>query len=240
MALVRAVDRKQALILNIEQSTFDSVLIADGVAQSMHTASWQPNGMSETDMAEQLTVVLELTVGAFNSTRPGSLFDPATPLFITGSMAGNQDLVAAILSRVAYPAGKIKPWLEYPPHFPASQYAVNIGLASRRLNTVRKLAASEQVPLTMNLLPQMYRPWKPSSRQIYAFLAVTAIIALLIPTYNLISNVNAKTINLKTTYDRGKTQMERRQLSWPSASRCKNFSELTNLSWKWAAILWRT
>ncbi len=211
MALVRAVDRKQALILNIEPSTFDSILIADGVVQSMHTASWQPDGMSENDMAEQLTVVLELTIGASNSSRPGILFDPATPLYITGSMSDDQQLAAAIMSRVVYPAGKIVPWLECPPHFPVSQYAVNIGLASRRPNAAKKPAVSEMVPLTMNLLPQIYRPWKPTSRQIYVFLSVTAIIALLFPTYNLISNVNAKTINLKTTYDRGKAQMERRQ-----------------------------
>lgn len=49
----------------------------------------------------------------------------------------------------------------------------------------------------MNLLPQIYRPWRPSARQIYIFLAVIAIIALLFPTYNLISNVMTKTASLK-------------------------------------------
>lgn len=222
MALSRVVDREQALILNIEPATIDTVLIADGTVQSMHTAAWSPAGMSKNEMAEYLGVSLELNVGSYDSNRPGNPFDAGTPLFITGSMAADQELAAAILARVVYPAGTIVTKLECPAYFPVPEYAVNIGLALRA-GAMKKQLPTEHLPLTMNLLPQIYRPWKPTARQVYVFLSVIAIIALLIPAYNLISNVNAKTINLRTEFNQGKAQMERRQVELASREPLQKF-----------------
>lgn len=131
MALIRVVNREQALILNIEPATIEVVLVADGLPQSIRTSAWQTTSMSLEDMAEYLAVALELTAGAYNSSRPGAELDSATPLFITGGMSGDAELVAAVRARMAYPLEELSPLLECPPHLPASQYAVNIGLASR-------------------------------------------------------------------------------------------------------------
>lgn len=129
LALFRAVNREQALILNIEASTFDIILVADGIAQSIRTSAWQSNNFSIEDRAEHLAVALELTAGAYNTTRPGAELDSTTPLFITGGMSGDTELVDAVHARIAYPLEDLSPLLECPPHLPASQYAVNIGLA---------------------------------------------------------------------------------------------------------------
>lgn len=131
MALIRAVNREQALILNIEPSTIEVVLVADGLPQSIRTSAWQTTSMSREDMAEYLAVALELTAGAYNSSRPGAELDATTPLFITGGMSESTELVAAVQARMAYPLEALTPCLECPSHLPAGQYAVNIGLASR-------------------------------------------------------------------------------------------------------------
>lgn len=211
MALIRAVNREPALILNIETTTIDIVLVTAGVAQNMHTTAWQPAGLSLDDMAEHLAVALELTVGAYNSNHPGAELNSATPLFITGGMSGDHELAAAVHARVAYPLEPLSPPMECPPHLPVSQYAVNIGLASREIAAGKKSGAGGHLPLMMNLLPQIYRPRRPSAKQVYLFFAITAIITLLFPAYNLITEVSAKTTNLKTRYTVGKSEMERRQ-----------------------------
>ena len=79
------------------------------------------------------------------------------------------------------------------------------------------------LPLTMNLLPQIYRPWRPSARQIYIFIAVMAIIALLFPTYNLISNVMTKTSSLKSESTVLNSGMVRRQAELARRQPLQNF-----------------
>lgn len=81
----------------------------------------------------------------------------------------------------------------------------------------------KHLPLTMNLLPQIYRPWRPSARQIYMFLAVIAIIALLFPTYNLISNVMTKTSSLKNESAVLNSGMVRRQAELARRQPLQNF-----------------
>ncbi|MDO8716115.1 MAG: pilus assembly protein PilM [Dehalococcoidales bacterium] len=209
MALIRAVNREQALILNIEPTTIDIILVADGIAQSIHTTGWKPANMSIEDMAEHLAVALDLTAGSYNSTHPGASLDTGTPLFIIGEMSGDLELVAGVQVRVAYPLKSLSPSLEFPPNLPVSQYAVNIGLASREI--VRKPGDGGPIPLTINLLPQIYRPWRPTARQIYLFSAIVAIIALLYPAYNLITDVSSKTTNLRTRYDLANNELNRRK-----------------------------
>ncbi|GAI49724.1 unnamed protein product, partial [marine sediment metagenome] len=103
MALVRAVNREEALILNIEPTSFDVVMVVGGIAEIMRTTAWQEGDLSEEEQAEHLAVALDLTVGFYNSHHPSYPLDPATPLFITGQMSGDLTLIDKLQERVGYP-----------------------------------------------------------------------------------------------------------------------------------------
>ena len=75
-----------------------------------------------------------------------------------------------------------------------------------------KRNADGHLPLTMNLLPKIYRAWRPTARQVYLFAAVIAIIGLLFPVYNLITDVSTKTSELKTKYDSVNNEVSRRKV----------------------------
>ncbi|MFC2021979.1 pilus assembly protein PilM [Chloroflexota bacterium] len=211
MALARAVNREQALILNIESTTFDIVVVNNGVTEVMRTTAWQPDDLSLEDRAEHLVVILELTVGFHNSHNPDSPLDPTIPLFITGQMSGDLDLMETLQARVGYPIESLEPPLEYPAHLPVSQYAVNIGLALKGTAAVKNLEQSGFSLPDINLLPQAYQPWKPSAKQIYFFLAIVAAIALIFPLYQVTSAAIAETAMLKTRSDIINTELEKRQ-----------------------------
>ena len=200
MALIRAVNREQALILNIEPTSFDIVMVVNGVAEVMRTTAWQPADLTMEEKVEHLTVALELTVGFYNSHHPAFPFDPATPLFIAGQMSGDLTLMENLQARVGYSIEPLTPPLEYPEHLPVSQYAVNIGLALKETATAKSPGQGSYSLPDINLLPQVYRPWKPSARQIYFFLAIVAALILLFPLYQLTSNAMDKTAMLKTRY----------------------------------------
>ena len=212
IALARAVNKKQALILNIEPSSFDIIIVVNGIPEVMRTLAWQQDGFTEEDRVEHLAMNLELTVGFYNSRHPDAPLDPATPFFITGQMSRDLDLVEKLPARMGYPLESLAPPLECPKHMPVSQYAVNIGLALKGTVPSKSLEQDGYLPPDINLLPEAYKPWKPSARQVYLAGAVIAAIALLFPLYSMTSGAMGKTADLQAEYNSLNNEMQLKQL----------------------------
>jgi len=201
IALTRAVNKAQALILNIEPSSFDIIVVANGVPEIMRTIAWQQNSRTKEDAWEPLVATLETTVNFYNSRHLDTPLDPATPLFITGQMSTDLTLVEKLQAELGYPIEPLAPSLECPAYLPASQYAVNIGLALREMPSFENSGRGGLVPLDINLLPETYRPWRPTARQLYSFAVIVMALALLFPLFQITSEATAKTANLETKFD---------------------------------------
>lgn len=201
MALARVVNRKQAIILNIEPGSFDTVIVTDGSTDIMHTTAWDGPALSFDEGAEQLATTLNLTIGFFNDGHPDFHLDPQTPLFITGQMSGNSDLTERLQAMTNFTVEPLEPPLEYPEHLPVSQYAVNIGLALKGKLLADVLEKNDSQLPDINLLPRNYEPWKPSARQLYFGFAIIAAIAFLIPFYQATTSAIGKTSELETRYN---------------------------------------
>ena len=212
LALARAVNREQALILNIEPSNFDIVMVVNGLPEIMRTLAWEQDNLTLEDKVEHLVVTLELTAGYYDSIHPNTPLDPATPLFITGQMSGDLTLIEKIQDRVIYPVEQLAPPLQYPAHLPISQYAVNIGLTLKGTAPSKNLEQGGYSPPDINLLPTVYHPWKPSTKQVYFILSLIAAIALLFPLYQVTSGAMDKTAVLQKRYDILNNELQQIQL----------------------------
>ena len=115
-------------------------------------------------------------------------------------------------SRVGYPIESLTPSMDCPSHLPVSQYAVNIGLALKGGASSKKMEGDGFVQADVNLLPETYKPWRPSAKQIYFACGVVAAIALLFPLYQLTSGAMAETATLNTKYNILNTELQRKQL----------------------------
>lgn len=211
MALARVVNREQAIILNIGSNSYDVVMVVNGVTEIMRTTAWQADDLVIEDKADALAVALELTVGFYNSHHPGFPISLVTPLFVTGQMSGDLALMEKLKTRIEYPIEPLAPPLDYPEHLPVSQYAVNIGLALKGAASPKSLGQSDYLLPDVNLLPQVYEPWKPSARQIYFTIAIVVAIALIFPLYQVATDAMAKTTVLETKYNAVNREMERRK-----------------------------
>lgn len=212
LALARAVNKEPALILNIDTADLDIIMVVNGLPEIMRTIAWRPDELSPEDRVEHLAITLELTVGYYDSNHPGAPLDPATPLFITGEMSEDPTLKERLPARVGYPIELLTPPLEYPEHLPVSQYAVNIGLTLRRMAPAKTAESAGYLPPEINLIPEIYKPWRPSSRQIYFSLALIAFVALLFPLYQVTVEAIGKTAVLQTRYDALDSQLQRRKV----------------------------
>ncbi|MFC1897225.1 hypothetical protein ACFLX8_01445 [Chloroflexota bacterium] len=212
IALARAVNKEQALILNIEPSNFDIVIVVNGIPEVMRTIAWQQDSFTMEDKVEHLAMNLEMTAGFFNLHHPDAPLGSTTPFLITGQMSGDLDLVGKLEARVGYPIESLAPPLECPKHMPVSQYAVNIGLALKGTKPSKSLEQDGYLPPDINLLPEAYKPWKPSNKQLYYAGAVIAAIALLFPLYQVTSGAMDKTADLQLEYTSLNNELQLMQL----------------------------
>jgi len=212
MALARVVNKEKALILNIEPSSFDIVMVANGIPEIMRTIAWQPDSLTVEEQAEHLATTLELTADFYNSHHPDTPLDPATPTFITGQMSGDLALMENLQAMLRYPFEPLAPPLEYPAHMPVSQYAVNIGLALKGKTPSREVGQGDYFPPDMNLLPAIYHPWKPSARQLYFVGFVIIAVVLLFQLYQVAGDALSKTANLEARYNILSSELQLRQL----------------------------
>ncbi len=208
IALARAVNRKQAVIINMEPSSIDIVIVVDDVPEIMRTIAWQPGGLAVEDKVEQVAANLGLTVDFYNTHHFETSIDMNTPLFFTGQMSGDLELTDKLRDRLGYPVESLTPQFKYPPDLPVSQYAVNIGLALRGTEQLRDDGEGGRLRLDINLLPSIYNPWRPTTRQVGAFLAVVAAIALLFPFFRVTTEAMDKTAGLQLKYDTLNSQLE--------------------------------
>jgi len=184
IALARlANETQQAIILNMGLSSFDIVIVANGTPAVMRTIPWQQGELTVEDKAEHSAVNLELSAGYYNLNYPDSPLAPTTPLFITGEMSGDPILMEKLQARLEYQVEPLSPPLKCPEELPVSEYAVNIGLALRERALSRNPRRGGYLPLNLNLLPIIYRPWRPSSRQLVYFGVLILLIALLFPLF---------------------------------------------------------
>ena len=218
MALTRAVNKTQALILNIEPSSFDIIIVVNGVPEIMRTIAWHQNSLTTenavdaVDAVEHLAADLETTVDFYNSHHLETPVEPTIPIFITGQMSTDNTLVEKLQARLDYSVEPLAPPLEYPAYLPVSQYAANIGLALRKTASFENSGQDGPLPLEINLLPDTYRPWRPTGRQLYSLAVMVMALALLFPLFQITSEATAKTASLQSQFNVLNVKLEQMKL----------------------------
>jgi hypothetical protein len=215
MALTRAVNREQALILNIEPSSYDIVIVVNGVPEIMRTIAWKQNGFTTekaVDAVEHVAANLETTVEFHNSHHLETPVETTTPIFITGQMSTDITLVEKLQARLDYPVEPLAPPLGFPAYLPVSQYAVNIGLALRKTASSENSGQGRPLPLEINLLPDTYRPWRPTGKQLYSLAIIVMALALLFPLFQITNEATARTASLQSKFNVINVKLEQMKL----------------------------
>ena len=217
MALARAVNRREALVLDLERDALCTTVIAGGIPMIMRTIPLQQETFNLDEIVGRAVEELSRTVELYGATYAGNPLDPATPTVLTGEIANNPDIGRLIQEKIEYPVEQLSPPLICPSHFPISEYAVNIGLALKRIPLPRKLQA-RSIPLprrlrlsnviNLNVLPDIYKPPRRPLRKLLLIGAITAVVILLLPMYLLKVDAADETANLRTQLNTVQQQLQ--------------------------------
>jgi hypothetical protein len=191
LALARAANCRDAIVVSLEPDCYNIVFIADGIPGVIHTIGPRGEGATLEDNIRRLADELTKTAAFYLSSHPESHLTTATPLLLTGDLAAETPAGGLLQTEVEYPVKPLVPPVEFPPGIPTAAYAISAGLA---LNyTSRKATGRTKegfYDININILSGKYRKSraKPlSASQIWPGIILAVAIILLFPLHQ---NVN--------------------------------------------------
>ncbi|MBN1643520.1 MAG: hypothetical protein JW856_01680 [Dehalococcoidales bacterium] len=263
IALSRAVNKKDAIVLNVEPASFDVIIVANSIPTVSHTTPWQPDSLEIADQTERLALTMELSIDFHNSHYPENMLETPPTLYITGKLSADTALIAAIEARTGYNIEPLTIPMEFPPHFPASQYTTNIGLALRGgaqsvnlknflaglnvslskkpSNNQTQVSSDDYESLAVNLLPKTFRPWRPTAKQVYTTIALIIAVGLIVPFFQATADAMSKTFSLEAQYNNLNNELERRKAEIkkqePIQAAINNYKLITSMAGYFTADL---
>ncbi|MFC1937486.1 pilus assembly protein PilM [Chloroflexota bacterium] len=211
LALARIVNKNQAVLLNLEPYSFDIVLMVNSVPEIVRTIPWPQDELDVSGRSDYLALNLRLMTSFYDSKHPAAPLESDIPLLLTGQMSGDVDLVQELQKKVNHSIELPVPPLEYPQHLPVSQYAANIGLTLKRSAQPKQKGRERSRLSDIDLLPDAYKPWRPSLRQVASVLFTLVILFMLFPAYEVTMSAMARTADLETQYQILNNRLELRK-----------------------------
>jgi hypothetical protein len=200
LALARAANRRDAIVVSLDPDSFDIVFIADGVPGVIHTIGPRGEGATLEDNIRRLADELTKTAAFYQSSHPESRLTPVTPLLLTGDLA-SEAAGGLLQAEVEYPVEPLNPPAAFPPALPLASYAVSTGLALN--DTSHRNAGRTRegfYDLNINLLSGKYRKSRarplPASKIWWAVFLAAAII-LLFPLYRADNKLKTENTGLE-------------------------------------------
>ncbi len=170
LALARTITESRAIIIDLQPSSFDVVVMAEGIPHVTRSLSLS----QEASLEEKIpTIVGELdrAITFYNSGHKDKPIEDTVPLLVSGELAEHEDVWKLLAGRARRPVQTLLPPMESREGFPSNQYTTNLGLALKELAPEKGAAYSL---VNLNALPEVYIP-KP--RPVSEVLFVPTIIA---------------------------------------------------------------
>ena len=227
LALARAANRDEAIIVALEPDWFDIVLVTDGIPTILHTTAPRGKEASIEDNIRRLTDELSKTVKFYNSSHPENPLSPTTPLLLTGELSAEATASQLLQDEIGYPVEPLVPPLKFPPDLPVALYATNMGLA---LKKVPQKTATRFRDINLNVLSSKYKPAARLLPMRYMLLSLALIItiALMFPTYQVNSHAGAETIRLQAELSTVGQQLREARLATNKAEQIEDtINEIT-------------
>ena len=202
VALTRAVDRQQAIIVNVEPTSTDVVVVVNGIPRIMRTVA-QPRELSPEERAGQVVQIVQQTANYYLDHHTGAWVLEETPLFLVGSLADHPVVVETVISRIEYQLEPFEPPIERPPHLPTTQYAVAIGLALEWLQDSKDATSENGAhagarPLHLNLIPRSIPWWRPTPARLVFTVGVLVEAAFALMLMGAAADASAKSGSLQS------------------------------------------
>ncbi len=188
LALARAANRGEAIIVNMEPDCFDIILVTNGLPSVIHTVNPRSEGSTLEDNIHSLVQELTKIVAYNQSNNPDLHISSSTPLLLTGELAADAMASKLLQSEIDYPLEPLVPPVELPDNLPIASYTTSIGLALKRTVIKPSLRGKDSIFYDININILEDKNLKPKSkpismRNLLLTILLVAAVAILFPLY---------------------------------------------------------
>jgi type IV pilus assembly protein PilM len=209
LALARVVKEATAIIVNVEPTELDIIIMADGVPHPIRTIPLPSKALSWQEKLPMIRDEIDRTIKFYNSNYKDKPLAQSTPIFISGELADKPKAAQSLSDGLGYPVLPLASPLECPEQLDPSHYMVNIGLALKELWPERKAEASV---VNLNALPTPYQPKPVSWVKVIAIPIIIAVVAGIAPLLMTVQSGYANIDSIRDQLDMT-TQLLRRKQS---------------------------
>jgi len=133
LALMRAVNRRDAIIANGESNSVEIVIVIDDVPALIRNIFLGEGVLSADYAVGRISDELVRTIAHYNDSHKDEPLDTELPVYLTGAVAGSVPFAINVATLTGRPIQPLEPPLSYPAELPVANYMVNMGLILRVL-----------------------------------------------------------------------------------------------------------
>ncbi len=208
LALARMATEPTAVIVDVQPTEFDIVIMADGVPQPIRTVPLPGKALSWQEKAPMIRDDLDRTMKFYDSNNPEKPLDSSVPIYVSGELADEPEICQSLSDELGHPVLPLPSPLRGPEHFDPSHYMFNISLALNELSSRKKAGPSV---VNLNALPTAYRPEPISLTRIIALPSAVIVVSLLIFLIILNQNASANIASVHSQLDITNQLLKQRQ-----------------------------
>jgi type IV pilus assembly protein PilM len=174
LALARLSRETNAIIIDVQQSEFDIIVLSKGMPQPVRTV---PFSKETTSLKERLGIVkdeLQRTIQFFNTNNPENKIQPGAALLVSGEIVDESELFDYLGGDLGLKVTPLVSPLKCLKQLDPSHHLVNVGLTLKEL-------VSDASPVTpnFNTLPVPYQPKQVSMNRLMAIPAIGVAVVMI-------------------------------------------------------------
>jgi type IV pilus assembly protein PilM len=176
--LARVVKEATAVIVDVQPTEFDIVVIANGITQPIRTVPLPSEALSWQEKLPLIKNDLDRTIKFYNSNNLENPLASSVPIFASGELSDEPELCQSLSDELGYPVLPLpSPLPTCPEGLDPNRYMVNIGLALKELPSEE---ATEFSVTNLNALPEPYQPKPLSLMKVFVLPSATMTLGLLV------------------------------------------------------------
>jgi Tfp pilus assembly protein PilN len=198
LVLTRVVPLNTAIIVDVQPTEFEIIVMVDGIAQPIRTVPLQEQELTAEEKMNMITHDLERTIKFYDTNKPEKPLGGSVPVYVSGELAVNaeaQKILSDYLGRQVVP---LNPGVRNSEQIDPDHYMVNLALSIQRPSPLRE----PTFPVaSINVLPAPYQPKPMSLAKVIGIPGGAAVAALVMPMLMLFQNTSANIESLQNQLD---------------------------------------
>ncbi len=188
MLLARMVKDTMAIIVDVQPTEFDIVVMTGGIPQPVRTVPFPNKVSSWQEKTKMIKDDISRTIEFYNTNNPETPLAATLPIWASGELADEDKQCQMLSDGLRRPVLPLPPPFEKPDGLDTSRYMANMGLVLKQAASTNGsgLSVSE-----LNIVPTVYQPEPISLNRILAVPSAVLAASLLIFLALIVQNTSA-------------------------------------------------